>query len=80
MLEKRFLNLLLNYKNQIKNISFNDKIIDKLRYINDCIDHLEHEINDLTIETDENIVNIYEDLQNKFGPLILTYLIFSQPR
>lgn len=79
MLEKRFLDLIVKYKQQVENISHpNENFIQRLKYINQCLDHLENEIDDLNLDINKPETKIYEDLQKIFGPMILSYLISSK--
>ena len=76
MLEKRFLELMQQYKEQTKNIKYNDKnIINRLKYINQCLDHLENEIEDLNLDMDKPENKLYKELENVFSPFILSYII-----
>jgi len=79
MLEKRFNEIIEQYKNQVKDIKYNSNVIQRLQYINQCLDHLENEIEDLNLDMDKPENKMYEELQKTFGPIILSYLISSQP-
>ena len=76
MIEKRFLDLLEQYKQESKNINYKNKnTIDRLKYINQCLDHLENEIEDLNLDLDKPENKIYKEMENVFSPLMLAYLV-----
>ena len=79
MLEKRFLELFHQYKHQIENLEMTPTIIEKLKYIQNCLDHLENEIEDLTIncgdKTKKEENKFYEKIQKDLGPFILAYIV-----
>ena len=75
MLEKRFIELLDQYKEQMKNIKLTPNVQERLKYIKNCLDHLENEIDDLTVEIDKSKENkLYQEIQKDLGPMILWYL------
>lgn len=74
MLEKRFIELLNRYKEQMKILKPQPNTIKRLQYISQCIDHLENEIDDLNLDSDKPEVGIYEKTQKLFGPFILQFI------
>lgn len=75
MLEKRFIYLLNQYQTQIKNLKLTPRIIQKLEYIKDCLDHLENEIDDLNLDSTKEENFLYKQLEKDVGLFILSYLI-----
>lgn len=74
MLEKRFLDLLDQYQKQIKNLKFTPYVIERIKYIKNCLDHIENEIDDLNLDLSKNENKIYKEIEKDLGPLILWYL------
>lgn len=77
MLEKRFLDLLEQYKEKTKNIKLTPNIIQRMKYIQNCLDHLENEIDDLNLDLEKPEYKLYENLQKELGPLILAYIVLN---
>jgi hypothetical protein len=75
MLEKRFIDLLEQYKEQMKNIKLTPNVIEKLKYIHSCLDHIENEIDDLQLDLSKPENKLYEQAQKDLGPIILAYLL-----
>jgi hypothetical protein len=75
MLEKRFIDLLEQYKDQIKNLKLTPNVIEKLKYIRSCLDHIENEIEDLNLDLSKPENKLYEKAQKDLGPIILAYLL-----
>lgn len=78
MLEKRFIEILEQYKNKTNDIILTPNIIKRLQYINQCLDHLQNEIDDLNLDLDKPELDMYNNLQKTFGPLILKFILSSQ--
>ena len=77
MLEKRFLEILEQYKEEMKKSKLTKNKIQRLKYISQCLDHLENEIDDLNLDIDKPEVRIYEELQKTFGPIMLNFISSS---
>ncbi len=77
MLEKRFIDLLEFYKHQMKNLSLTPIVIEKLKYIQNCLDHIENEIEDLTLDLSKDN-KFYHQMQKDLGPIILSYILHNQ--
>lgn len=78
MLEKRFIELLEFYKEQMKNIVLTQNVIEKLKYIQNCLDHIENEIEDLPLEISNKDNQFFEKMQRDLGPMILAYILQNQ--
>lgn len=74
MLEKRFLDLLEHYKQQMENTKLTPNVLKRLEYIKNCLDHLENEIDDLNLDLTKDENKLYEKMQKDLGPLIALYL------
>jgi len=78
MLEKRFMELLKFYKEQMKNLSLTPNVIERLKYIQHCLDHIENEIEDLALETTSKDNQFVQKMQRDLGPIILAYILQNQ--
>ena len=57
------------------NVKLTPNIVEKLKYINNCLDHIENEIEELNIDLSKPENKLYEKMQKDLGPIILAYLI-----
>ena len=76
MLEKRLTEILNLYENQIKDLKLTPSVMEKLTYIHHCLDHIQNEIEELTMDSydhkEEN--RIYKAMQKDLGPLMVWYI------
>ena len=75
MIEKRFIQILEKYKEQVKDMKLTPNTVERLLYIQKCLDHIENEIDDLNLDMDKPENKMYDELIKVFSPFMIQYMI-----